>query len=171
MINLFEDCTFYPVILNKLDPEKEAELRDALGFDGSESVIDLNGSDIELYDIDSNAIDYDRSYFDGQLLETILEDEVGTHPHYLVFAANVRWNGHSGYKICDDIMQTIERNYDFTLYKVRGFTDRALVCLESSHDVPTGANTVIVGLSTEEAEKFEDAEFEEIEKFVSQFLE
>ena len=43
--------------------------------------------------------------------------------------------------------------------------ENALELRESSHDVPTGSQTYIIGISTEEYNKLSEAEFEEVVKF------
>lgn len=90
---------------------------------------------------------------------------------YLVYAYGCRWNGASGYKICDKIEETIYRDHDATL-RPRECTDQGniLVCIESSQDVPTGATTVIVALNNKDRTRLEDATFDKVKVFADECL-
>ena len=111
-----------------------------------------------------------RSFSDIDCI-ALLQSWIGYHAHYLVFAQGCRWNGASGYTIVPRILDTLHRPYDATFHYKNHIEGRALICMESSHDVPTGSTTVIVGLTDKEFEKFEDAEFSEVEAFAEQFIE
>ena len=90
--------------------------------------------------------------------------------HYLVFAGGCRWNGASGYTITDSIEKTVERDYEVAITPVVGTpSGKTLVCRESSHDVPTGSETVIIALTDEEYEALEDAYFEKVSEFAEEY--
>lgn len=165
MLNILESCTEYSIDLTKVTNESLSQLYNDLGDDIKyKNSIRLTGDDIEKYNIDSNAIDYDSVEFLDSILEDTLETLIGKHPHYLVFASGCRWNGNSGYKFCDNITDTVYRDYDITLL-LEEQQKNCIKCRESSHDVPTGSTTIIIGISQEIYEQLEDADFNDIEKF------
>ena len=163
--NILQECTYYQVNLLKVSDELRNKIMEEAGLD-SDCVTYMESEDnIDYYGIPSDAIDYDSQEFDEDQLESILEDLVGKFPHYLVFAGGCKWNGSSGYKFCDHIVDTVYRDYDIEIVaKEQG--KNALLCSESSHDVPMGAPTYIVGLTEKEYDKLSEASFDEIEAFV-----
>lgn len=166
MQNLLESCTFCEIDLNKVSDKTRKELTKDFDLDEIDKTIILTEDCLKKYNIDYDCIiDYQ---FDKEELNYIITDQIGKYPYYLVFASNVRWNGSSGYKICDEPHKTCERDYDVTLLLNR-VEKNAMFCIESSHDVPTGAETIIIGLSIEDYERLNDAEFKEVEEFVSKY--
>lgn len=166
-MNILAACTFYDVELLKLDKQLYDKLAKEYDIDADCPLLRISETDIEFHDIPVDAVDWDSCEFDEYGLEDIMEGYVGKYPHYLVFASGCRWNGSSGYKLCDNILQTVYRDYDISLE----FVDkgkRKAAFIESSHDVPTGSTTYIVGLTNREYNKLVDAEFEEVESFIEQ---
>lgn len=170
MFDILESCTYYPIDLELLDSKILEKIKDEYGIDESDKYITLDGVTIDDLNINSEAIRYESADFDKISLEDILESYIGKHPYYLVFASGCRWNGASGYKITSNIIDTVLRDYEISLYYISHIEDRALICKESSHDVPMGSETFIIGISEDEYEKLEDFEFDEIEEFVNNIV-
>ena len=167
-MNIIEACTYYD-FKGTLTPEDIKVIRDA-GFDYEEGEYqNIDGQSISDWNLEDYII-WESADFDDLECQDLLESWVGRHHHYLVFASGCRWNGASGYTFCDNVLDTIRRNYDVTICYRKHIEGRALICDESSHDVPTGSTTVIVGLTDDEYEKLEDAEFSEVEAFAEQFI-
>lgn len=164
MINLFEKYTEYDVNLDKCAPDVRETLINEFGIE-EDPIITLSGEDIEKYNVTANAVDYDSAEISYDMIEEELIDKIGKFPHYLVFASNCRWNGASGYKFCGDILDTIQRPYEISLYIIKEYTN-CIECKESSHDVATGSPTYICGITNEEYEKLEYADFNDIYQFV-----
>ena len=165
-MNIFEKCTYYNVNLLKLSKEKRDELEKIRSIDSDCSSLMLSEAEINKVNIPEEAIDYSNTEFDEDELRFILEDKVGKHPAYLVYGEHIKWNGASGYSIVDDICDTVKRDYDCSISIIVTPNARTLIGMESSHDAPTGAKITIIGLTNEEAEQLEYADFSEIEKFV-----
>lgn len=164
-MNILNACTTYNVNLLKVGMDIRAKLEESWGsLDADCQEITMNLNDIEEFEIPSNAVDYDSFEFDEEELQYILEDLIGNHPHYLVFASKCTWNGANGYKFCNNIIDTCVRNYEISL-TLREKGTNAILCTESSHDVPTGSPTYIIGLSNKEYNKLENADFSEVENF------
>lgn len=163
-LNILDSVTYYSVNLEKVDSEIKKKMDEEYGSLDGETFLSISMHDIDKFNIDYDAVNWDSSEFMDDELEWLLESYLNNHPYYLVFASGCRWNGASGYKICSDIKDTVYRGYDVTLI-LEEQGKNCIKCRESSHDVPMGSTTIIIGLSNEEYEKLEDAEFDEIEQF------
>ena len=164
-INILESCTYYKVDLRKIPADtRETIIKDA-GLEKDQVFYTESGDNLEYYHIPADAVNWESAYFEEDELVELLREYLNVHKHYLVFAKNCTWNGSSGYTFCDDIAETCYRDYDITLILEKTGKD-AILCTESSHDVPCGAPTYIVGLSEKEYDKLQNASFDEIEKFV-----
>lgn len=165
-MNILGSCTYYDVNVLRLSQDLYDKLNKEYAYiDADCSKLTMSENDISEFHIPCEAIDYDSFEFDEDELEFLLTELLGKHPYYIVLASGCRWNGSSGYKICENILEVCYRNYDITLILQEKHKD-AIKCIESSHDVPTGSPTYIVGISQEEYEKIEDYDFNDIEKFV-----
>ena len=165
-MNILESCTHYTIDLLKLfeiDSKKAEEILSDYGLDADTHYFDVLGTDLD--DFPTEVIDYSSAEFDNYELEDLLNSYLGNHPHYLVFASGCRWNGASGYKFCENITDTVARNYDVTLDLQESVSDRAIKCRESSHDVPMGSTTIIVGISEDEYDDLSEKEFKDVEDF------
>ena len=172
-LNILDSVTYYNVNLNKVDDEIKKKMEEDFGALDTKSPdskriepdwLNMTLHDIDRYGIDSNAVDWDSGEFIEEELEWLLESYLNSHPHYLVFASGCRWNGASGYTFCENITDTVKRRYEISLV-LEEQGESSIKCIESSHDVPTGSTTIIVGLTEEEYERLEDADFSEVEKF------
>ena len=167
-LNILDSVTYYAVDLTKVDTEIKKKMEEDFGSLEEENLgnqyLSMTMHDIDKFNIDYKAVNWDSSEFMEDELECLLESYLNKHPHYLVFASGCRWNGASGYKFCDDIKDTVYRDYEVTL-TLEEHSENCIKCRESSHDVPMGSTTIIRGLSKEEYEKLEDAEFAEVEQF------
>lgn len=165
-LNILDSVTYYKVDLEKIDAETRKRIEEDYGsLEEDNSYITITAHDIDRFNINSEAVDWHTGEFMEDELEWLLESYLNSHPHYLVFASGCRWNGSSGYMFCEDIKNTVYRNYDITL-TIEEQGESCIKCRESSHDVPMGSTTIIVGLTEDEYERLEDAEFDEIEDFV-----
>ena len=153
-MNILDSCTFYEVDQTKLNSE---QLRNFVGDSLDEGSLILSLEQIKNADIPEEAIDWESGGFDREELNYILTDKIGRLPHYLVIACSCRWNGASGYMFTDEITKTCERSYDISLDLVEEGKN-AIKCRESSHDVPMGGTTYIIGLTEEEFELLEEKE-------------
>ena len=166
-MNILEACTYYD-FKDDLTPEDLKVIRDA-GFDYIEGEYqNIDGESISGWNLEDYVV-WNSAEFDELECQDLLESLIGIHPHYLVFASGCRWNDASGYTFCDNIVDTIRRNYDVAICYRKHIDGKALICDESSHDVPTGSTTVIVGLTDKEYKKLENAEFSEIQAFAEKF--
>ena len=167
-LNILDSVTYYDVNLNKVDDEIKKKMEEDFGTLDTElpdsDWLNMTLHDIDRYGIDSSAVNWDSGEFMEDELEWLLESYLNSHPHYLVFASGCRWNGASGYTFCENITDTVKRRYEISLV-LEEQGESSIKCIESSHDVPTGSTTIIVGLTEEEYERLEDADFSEVEKF------
>lgn len=171
MENLFDLCTTYSVNIIQFSEELREKLENYYGpIDADCPYITLCATEINELEIPEEYIDYDSMEFDEDSFEEILENKIGKYPYYLVFANSCTYNGMDGYKICNNIISTCSRPYEISLYLEKEINGKAIVCKESSHDVPMGSTTIIVGLTNEEYEKLEDANFSEIEEFANKYI-
>lgn len=157
-MNILDSCTFCEVDQTKLNSE---QLRNFVGDSLDEGSLILSLEQIKNADIPEEAIDWESGEFDREELNYILTDKIGRLPHYLVVARGCRWNGASGYMFTDEITKTCERSYDVSLDLVEEGKN-AIKCRESSHDVPMGGTTYIIGLTEEEFELLEEKELDKL---------
>lgn len=111
-------------------------------------------------------------------IENELLDFIKPYEKYLTFAKHCTWNGASGYKIANDLCDCIIRDYDTTqIIKNVSKGGKALKIREYSHDVPTGFDLYIIGLTQNEIEKLNIYQnecytsFEKIEQFTKKYME
>ena len=165
-MNVLAACTYFDVDISKLPKDVYEKIdNDYGGLEDEGAYIRMSEDNIDYYNVPSEAVDYSDGDFDEYELEAIMSDILGNYPHYLVFAAGCRWNGASGYKVVEDVKETCYRGYDITLeLKERG--KRKALFRESSHDVPMGSTTYMLGITEEEYDRILDMEFNEVEEFV-----
>lgn len=168
-MNLTSQCTYYTVRLYQLPKDLDEHIRNKFAVDADCIEFELSEDDISDLDIPSETINYDSYRFDEDEFESIMEDYLGRHSKYLVFGEHIHWNGDSGYMIADSISDACTRKYDFTLNLIEELGSDAILCLESSHDAPTGAQVIFIGLSDEDAGYLEDCEFDEVEAFINKY--
>lgn len=172
-MNIIEQFTFYRIYLDKVeDKDIRAYLEDSLAF--SEDIITTSGNEISYicktynnYNWIDTAVDFSSAETDLNELEDWLTSHIGKYNHYLVFAKSCTWRGASGFKFCDNVNDTLLRNYDATFIFKKDIKN-GIEILESSHDVPTGSPTYIFGLTNKEFDRLENAEFDTIEAFVNE---
>lgn len=165
-MNILASCLYCTVDLLKVDDKTRETISKEFNVDADNTMLSMSEEDIKEFNIDYSAIDPKSYEFDEYILEDILTTMLGKHPYYLVYAKGCKWNGASGYTFCTDIKNTVSRGYEISLETQEEITDRAIKCIESSHDVPNGGITIIVGISNKEYKKLENADFNKIEEFV-----
>lgn len=168
-MNILATCTSFNVNLSKIPTDIMEKVKEEYEVDPNQSILIMSEDDCNKLNIPEEAIDYESQDFDEDGLESLLEIYVGKHPFYLAFGERIRWNS-SGYIITEDIKKTVLRSHDVTITTVEEPGNDTLICLESSHDVPTGARLIIKGLTAEEAEQLEDCDFNEIEAYINKFV-
>lgn len=92
-------------------------------------------------------------------------------PAYLTVARAVRWDGSDGYKLDWSKENAFSRFYDATITPVEASSGgKVLHAIESSHDVPTGANTYVIALTKQELPRImallDELDFEAIDEFI-----
>lgn len=92
-------------------------------------------------------------------------------PAYLTVARAVRWDGSDGYKLDWSKENAFSRSYDATIMPVEASNGgKVLHAIESSHDVPTGANTYVIALTKQELPRIrallDELDFEAIDEFI-----
>lgn len=92
-------------------------------------------------------------------------------PAYLTVARAVRWDGSDGYKLDWSKENAFSRSYDATITPVEVSNGgKVLHAIESSHDVPTGANTYVIALTKQELPRIrallDELDFEAIDEFI-----
>lgn len=97
-------------------------------------------------------------------------------PAYLTVARAVRWDGSDGYKIDHEKDHVFMRSYDATITPVEASSGgKVLHTIESSHDVPTGADTYVIALTKQELphirRMLDDLAFAIIDRFVEKNIE
>ena len=162
--DLLEQCTEYSVDLTKVNQHDLEILQEDFALSNEDTTLNLYGDDIITYGI-FDAADWSTGEFNEEMFEELIDTFIEDYPYYLVFAQGVRWNGASGYKVCDSKIKCFERGYDVGFY-MDNYNGRYMSLLESSHDVPAGGTTYVIGITSEEAEKIEEMEFKEVEEFV-----
>ena len=162
--NIIDTCTYFKVDISKATMELRDFLDKEIGLDPDTMEIVLDKNSIDAYNIPLEFINWESEDLDEDELEELLYDMIGKFPHYLVFAQHCTWNGASGYMFCEDIKKTVYRTYDASIYYEEE-KPGCLKCTESSHDVPGGQPTYIIGLSEKEYNKLKNSTFEDVEKF------
>lgn len=168
-LNLVDAGALIPVDLDLLDEEAKAELRDA-GYDLYENncLLDVWAQDYaKMSDAIYMASVQESAIVDEDEREYIFSQLIRSAEHYLVFAANCRWDGSSGYLFANNMDEVVRRDYDCVIqpsWVSRG--GKLLCCRESSHDVPQGGNTYVIALTDREYQRLLDASFETVETFV-----
>jgi len=166
MKNILASCTFVDVIIDELPEDLKQKVIEAYELEEDEPVVRITEEEVDYLEIPYECLDDDSWDFNTKKLSYVLHDYLGKHPWYLVVAKHCTWNGMSGYKFFRDthIVNTVTRDYDITLLLEQRGKD-AILCTESSHDVPQGSSTYIIGISEEEYERLSEADYSEIEKF------
>jgi|GEM_PF-1836674 len=167
--NLTEAFTLYPVDIDKVTDEKF--LKEYSGADctvllDEKAINSYNQSVYEATDWSDGEIDED---FRDEVLSSLLRPSYG----YLVFTRGCRWDGASGYKLVKNVEEAFSRSYEASISPVSVSTGgKTLVCCESSHDVPTGSETIVVALTEKEYDRLDYyADFEEVARFAKNHAE
>lgn len=111
--------------------------------------------------IDLNYCDF--NYNDEDEFYDFINNLLKKYNHYLIIAFNSKYNGSSGYKIVDNIVDVFYREYECSQYiKNISKGGKFLLLREYSHDVPMGHYTLVMGLTDIEYEKFNNMPIENI---------
>lgn len=163
-MSLLDSCEFYDVVLEKCNAEIIDKLKKNFDIDPEDKVIKISKADINDLNIPVKAVDFYSYEFDDYSFYDILIELLGKHPYYLVFAKTCTWNGVSGYGIYSNILHTCMRPYEISLDLIEKGKD-AIYCMEYSHDVPTGSPTYIIGLSYDDYDYLNSADFDDVKAF------
>ena len=109
-----------------------------------------------------NSVDWSSPETDEDWRNEVYNTLMKPADHYLVAAMHCRWNGASGYKMADSVLDALYRPYDATLV-FKGCTAgrKIMCCTESSHDA-YGKLTYIIKKKKKEYERLHlyDHEFD-----------
>lgn len=131
---------------------------------------DINLLDAGYYwDDETDELDY--SYWSAELFaDEIAEVMAPTYSSYLVYGRAINWRGCDGFKIVTRYEDCFYRDYDASLYW-RATTSGGKACKlrEYSHDVPTGCDVYIIGLTDKEAAELDGAKFLKVMRFQARY--
>lgn len=151
-----ELCTFCTLDWNDLTRDDREKLtREGYADDDGVETVTIP---LEVWFDLEKTYDGDQEWDDDEfdyLTEAIIRPAAG----YLVFNSCTDWMGHSGYLVADTFKDALSRSYDVTqsIEKVsKG--GKALLVRESSHDVPMGADEVIVAMTEREKRMAENGD-------------
>ncbi len=167
--NLAEAGNYYSFEAEDLSEEVREKLSDYIDdWEGRVAITawQLCDADVESYELpDANC------WWENDEAAETLSCFIKEAPHYLVFACNCRWDGTSGYKFVHDVGGLISRGYDVSIYPRTGSAGgKVLICTESSHDVPTGATTIMIALTENEYERLSGSCFMAVRDFAIRHL-
>lgn len=168
-LNLTDIQSIYDIDEDELDEDQIARLL-YYGYERNECDNCYTVSAVDMVAAKCENVPYAEVWTDDDedTVEHVMSWFIKPAKHYLVFAFNCRWNGASGYSIVDDIKDTIHRSYDVTITPRHvSRYGKTLICRESSHDVPTGAETIIIALTDAEYRKLSEADFETVQAFAN----
>ena len=166
-MNILATCTYYAVNLLKLSEKERAKVEEMFSIDADCTTLMMSEENINILNLPEESIDYENSEFDQDELEQTLIEYVGKWPYYLVYGDHIRWNGASGYMIVDNITDIVlKRDYDCSINIIEHPKSNVFIGVESSHDVPTGARIIVIGITSEEADKLNDSDFDAVKRFV-----
>lgn len=165
-INLREAGSFTWMDRANMPEEKAIELEDK-GYEfQDDGICDIWYPNIEKHDVPYDAVLWDSTWWEDDILDDTMRQLIKPAEHYLVYAAGCRWNGADAYSIKETAAECLSRDYDSTIIPIvvskRGKT---LVCRESSHDVPMGSLTYIIALTDDEYRRLDNAEFAAVRRF------
>lgn len=129
---------------------------------------DLEGCLVDIFFVEENDLWGESKYVETDEFERdmVLEELIKDAGHYLVMAYGCRWDGGSGYKFAGTRSEALSRSYEACITPVKASAGgKTLICRESSHDVPMGAQTSIIALTEKEYEKLKDADWETVLEF------
>lgn len=161
------DCVVNLHKLKKLNIELYKELIDRYKIPENKNCkfIEVSGDVVTELGVPDDAIDFNQSTFNEDRLEKILTELIGNYPQYLVIANGVKWQGNPGYTFTNNILKTVERSYDVSIYLDKTNDNKAIKCIESTTDKPVGNSSRIIGLSYDEYNQVKDLDFDNIVKF------
>lgn len=172
-MNLADAGVVIPLDTYELSEEAKEELRDK-GYDTwiNNGFIDVWATDVAKFhsdDIIENFIS-SESYIDEDERRYILNSLMGNYNHYLVVATSHTWDGRTGFRIASSIDDAIWRDDYVTLIPHSVSKGGKCLCLtESSHDVPMGSNTYIIGLTDVEYSKLKYADVDSYARFAAKY--
>lgn len=168
-MDIIAECTWYSLYLNKV---KNKELFKVLqGYDRVLGVVSINGTNIEALEKQygqgtlTDAVGIASAEVLEDRLEAVLEGFIGKFPYYLVYSENVEEDGISGYKLCKEITNTVTRSFDFpdSLVYIKDIKN-GIECKED------GSTTYIIGLTADEYENINGADFDKVSNFVNKLV-
>lgn len=165
--------------MNNLKSFKKFNLQE-LGCMYYTSVSNLKEEYLDMFDIEEETILLDYEIFnmvkDIRLVEydstddIIINEEIDCifpdYNHFLLVAYNHTWDKRTGYKIVNDKIDILLRDYDVSTYIVGATKNKkSILFQEFSHDCPTGYELLVIGLTDKEYEKIENYNFDKVLNF------
>lgn len=163
-INIQEIGTYYSVPFENLKKEYKEEYEDIKNEDGT-----LLLAESTLNEMVENFDNVYFDYIDRDEIEEFIDSLLANYNNYLVIAYNSTWRGQTGYNIVDSKNECFYRDYDVTQNIIgSSVKGKILKIREYSHDVPTGHDTIIIGLTDTEYEKLVYSDFDSVIKFAQE---
>lgn len=144
----------------------------SMGDESEFSTISYTDSQDDKYVADYTQLDYNSyEWFEDEWQEFVGSLMNNKYNHYIVMLKSSKWNGASGLATFDNYYKCFMRDYDCSMYYSNSSAKgKVLELTEYSHDIPTGHNTVIVGLTDTEYERLDNMGLEEQFKFARKFI-
>lgn len=163
--SLDELCQFYTLDWDELTDTDRKKITDE-GYaedDGLETVRISMSLWLDLEKPYDAYAEWDNEEFE-YLAKNIIRPAAG----YIVFNSCTDWMGHSGYLIAESFEDALRRSYDVTQSLVSATVGgKALLIREYSHDVPTGANELIIAMTKREKRMAKNGRFAFAKPYIS----
>ena len=151
-----ELCVFYTLDWDDLTKnDRERLIKEGYADDDGLATVTIP---LELwYDLEKPYDGYQE--WDDDEFECLTKSIIRPAAGYLVFNSCVDWRGHSGYRISETFKDALSRSDD-VIQRIEKVSKggKALLVRESSHDVPMGADEVIVAMTEREKRMAENGD-------------
>lgn len=163
-IDIQEYGNYYSVPFENLKEEYKEEYEDMQNENGILFLDESTANEI-VENFDNVYLDYT----DTDEIDEFIDNLLANYNNYLVVAYNSNWRGQTGYNIVDSKNECFYRDYDVTQNIIgSSVKGKILKIREYSHDVPTGHDTIIIGLTDTEYEKLVYSDFDSVIKFAQE---
>lgn len=128
----------------------------------------------DVYDICEDYCNVEYAYYDYDMFKDFIDYLMNhkKYEHFLVVAYGCTWRKSTGYSFVHNYEDCFKRNCDVSQYYVKSSPKgKVLVLNEYTHDVPTGYNVVIIGLTDSEYQKLDNSCYDDVIAFSNKHLE
>lgn len=113
---------------------------------------------------DVSLVEYDST--DDIIINEELDFIFPAYNHFLLVAYKHTWDKRTGYKIVNNKIDILFRDYDVSTYIIGASKNKkSILFKEFSHDCPTGNELLVIGLTDKEFEKIENCNFDKVLNF------